>query len=553
MFKAESCGSLEKIFAKIGVMNPRNRGSMLANERYSFQVAFFSRWTLQTECHIEIRSDLEDRISFRVVEYASGTYNLPAGHDENYLFRSDTVTSYPDILKPFTPTDLCLRPNLWTAVWFTVDGGTAGEHTIDIMLTDSEGKKLCGCEYTLEVIDAFLPECGIPVTQWIHIDSICAYHRVAPFTEAFYEMFGRYLDSYILHSGNMLYTPLFTPPLNTPCGEERMTVQTVGVKIAEGEYEFDFTELEKYIDFARVHGIKYFELSHLATQWGAQFCPKIMAEEHGEIKRIFGWDTPSDGDAYRKFLEAFLPRLDAFLQGKGISDQCFVHISDEPRKEHFSSYAALSALVRKHMKNYKILDAMSDPSFYREGVVDIPVVALSGYEKFTAEMDAVRAEKWVYYCMEEGREYLSNCFFNMPLQRLRVLGFQLWLNGIRGFLHWGFNFYFDYNSRFLLDPHHRTDAGGAYPSGDSFVVYPDYPSPHSRVMDSVRLEVFDEAISDYRSLLLLAEIKGEKFVRGLLTENGFSGFSEYPSDGEAHLFLREKINDLIKGGNGNER
>ena len=278
-----------------------------------------------------------------------------------------------------------------------------------------------------------------------------------------------------------------------------------------------------------------------------------MAEEHGEIKRIFGWDTPSDGDAYRKFLEAFLPRLDAFLQGKGISDQCFVHISDEPRKEHFSSYAALSALVRKHMKNYKILDAMSDPSFYREGVVDIPVVALSGYEKFTAEMDAVRAEKWVYYCMEEGREYLSNRFFNMPLQRLRVLGFQLWLNGIRGFLHWGFNFYFDYNSRFLLGPHHRTDAGGAYPSGDSFVVYPDYPSPHSRVMDSVRLEVFDEAISDYRSLLLLAEIKGEKFVRGLLTENGFSGFSEYPSDGEAHLFLREKINDLIKGGNGNER
>ena len=33
MFKAESCGSLEKFFAKIGVMNPRNRGSMLANKR----------------------------------------------------------------------------------------------------------------------------------------------------------------------------------------------------------------------------------------------------------------------------------------------------------------------------------------------------------------------------------------------------------------------------------------------------------------------------------------------------------------------------------------
>ena len=550
MFKAESCGSLEKIFAKSGVTTPCNQGSMIANERYSFQVAFFSRWTLQTECHIKIRSDLEDRISFRVVEYASGTYNLPVGHDENYLFRSDTVTSYPDILKPFTPTDLCLRPNLWTAVWFTVDGGTAGEHTIDITLTDGEGKELCGCRYMLEVIDALLPVCDLPVSQWIHIDSICAYHRVQPFTDEFYEVFGRYLDSYILHSGNTLYTPLFTPPLNTLCGEERMTVQTVGVKTTENGYDFDFAALEKFIDFARARGVKYFELSHLATQWGAEFCPKIMAEENGEIKRIFGWDTPSTGAAYKSFLAAFLPRLDAFLQGKGISGQCFVHISDEPREEHFPAYAELSAFVRRHMKNYKILDAMSEPIFYREGAVNIPVVALSGYEGFVA---ADGAEKWVYYCMEEGREYLSNRFLNMPLQRLRVLGFQLWLNGIRGFLHWGFNFYFDYNSRFQLDPHHRTDAGGAYPSGDGFVVYPDYPSRHGKVMDSVRLEIFDEAISDYRSLLLLAEIKGEKFVRGVLAENGFSGFSVYPSDGEAHLRQRGKINDLIKGGNGNER
>lgn len=547
MFKAECCGSLEKVFAEGGVKNPRSRGSMLTNERYSFQAVFLSRWALQTECRLEILSDLKDRISFRVVEYAGGTYNLPADHDVNYIFRANAAKSYPDILKPFTPVDLCLRPNLWTSVWITVDGGSAGEHAIGILLTDVEGKELCRCEYILDIVDARLPECDIPITQWIHIDSICAYHRVKPFTEEFYEVFGRYLRTYVLHSGNTLYLPLFTPPLNTPRGEERMTVQTVGVRVTDAGYEFDFIELEKLIGFARAHGIKYFELSHLATQWGAEFCPKIMAEEKGKTKRIFGWDTPSTGKAYKEFLAAFLPRLDDFLQKKGVSGKCFVHISDEPRREHFPVYAQLSALVRRFMKGYGILDAMSEGIFYREGATDVPVVALSGYESFVGTKEGASAEKWVYYCMEEGREYLSNRFLDMPLQRLRVLGFQLWLNGSRGFLHWGFNFYFDYNSRFLIDPHHRTDAGGAYPSGDSFIVYPDYPSPGGKVMDSVRLEVFDEAIADYRCLLLLEKKRGREFVSGLLKKNGFSGFSVYPSDGEAHLRLREKINALIKG------
>ena len=375
----------------------------------------------------------------RIVDFAKGYYNNRPDSDDYVIFHDCGVTLYPEILRTPDYTDLSLYPDVFRALWITVyapEGLPAGEHDFTVELCDWMGEPLAEETLKVRIIAAELEKNDLIVTNWLHYDCIEAYYGEKIFSEGYYALLGKFMTSAFSHGINTVYTPLFTPPLDTQRGGERRTVQTVGVKATEEGYEFDFTELEKFVKFARARGAEYFELSHLATQWGAQFCPKIMAEEHGEIKRIFGWDTPSDGDAYRKFLEAFLPRLDAFLQGKGISDQCFVHISDEPRKEHFSSYAALSALVRKHMKNYKILDAMSDPSFYREGVVDIPVVALSGYEKFTAEMDAVRAEKWVYYCMEEGREYLSNRFFNMPLQRLRVLGFQLWLNGIRGFLHW---------------------------------------------------------------------------------------------------------------------
>ena len=550
MFKAEFAGSLEKVFAETGVMSPRRGGSMLSNERYSFQAVFYSRWELQTECRVEVESDLRENISLRVVEYAGGAYNLPQKRDENYIFAAGAATCYPDILKPFTSVDLCLRPAMWTSVFVTVNGGTPGMHCIRLILRDKNGQELCRGEYELEVIAVNLPECGIPVTQWIHFDCICAYHRVRPFSREFYGVLARYLDTYVLHGGNTLYTPLFTPPLNTPKGEERMTIQTVGVMLTKSGYVFDFSELNRLIEFAAVRGIRYFEFSHLATQWGAEFCPKIVAQVRGEEKKIFGWDTPSTGSEYKKFLTQFLSALDTFLRERGWKDRCFLHISDEPRGEHFATYAQLSAVVRAAAPGYPILDAMSDPVFAARGAADIPVVALSAYENFPA---SVAESKWAYYCMEETAEYLSNRFLNMPLQRLRVLGFQLWLNGCRGFLHWGFNFYLDYCSRFLLEPHLRSDAGGAYPCGDSFVVWPGYPSPRGRVLDSVRLEVFGDAISDYRSLCLLERLRGKEFVRDFLAERGFSGFSVYPTDGEKHLQVREEINGMIKEGSANEQ
>ena len=550
MFKAEQFSCLEKIFASEGGKYPCERGCMFENERYSFQAAFYSRWILKRGCRVRIDSGLKDRISVRIVDYAGGTYNLPAGHDCGYLLQAGSVTCYPDILKPFTPSGLSLRPGLWTCVWITVDGGAAGEHKIGVALEDENGQELCRCEHTLKIVGVRLPECDIPVTQWIHADCICAYHRVQPFTDEFYGIFGKYLDTYVRHSGNMLYTPLYTPPLNTPPGEERMTVQTVDVSKTEGGYAFGFGKLERYIDFAQARGIRYFELSHLATQWGAEFCPKIVAREGGEERRIFGWDTPSSGAEYQTFLSGFLPALDKFLRGKGIADKCFVHLSDEPRREHYPAYAALSEQVRRYLPGYPIVDAMSEAEFCRSGAADIPAVALSGYEEFIRRASPVK--KWVYYCMGETFGYFSNRFFDMPLQRLRVLGIQLWLNGCCGFLHWGFNFYFDYNSRFLLDPYHRTDAGGAYPSGDSFIVYPDYPSPQGDVVDSVRLEVFDEAIADYRCLKLLEQKRGREFVRRLLGRNGYDGFSVYPTDGEAFLRFREEIVALTEESAENE-
>ena len=102
---------------------------------------------------------------------------------------------------------------------------------------------------------------------------------------------------------NMLYVPLFTPPLDTEVGGERTTVQLVGVTRQNGKYSFDFSELKRFMDFAAAHKIKYYEMSHLTTQWGAKACPKIMAKTENGCERIFGWDTSSLSEEYKAFFD----------------------------------------------------------------------------------------------------------------------------------------------------------------------------------------------------------------------------------------------------------
>ena len=60
-------------------------------------------------------------------------------------------------------------------------------------------------------------------------------------------------------------------------------------------------------------GIKYFEISHLFTQWGVKAAPKVMATVDGEYKQIFGWDTVSTSDEYRAFLRQFLTEMHHIL------------------------------------------------------------------------------------------------------------------------------------------------------------------------------------------------------------------------------------------------
>lgn len=529
-----TASSLDKIFPDGGVHLPESSGVMLQNERYHFQAVVLNDegWRLHA-AKLVVTGAIAAACEVRAVECVPAVVTNYADADDYCIFKQgDDARLYPDILRPAFTVDL--PPHKYTSFWVTVhdkNGLPAGKHDLSVALTH-EGKTLAETVYSLEVLEADLPDDGFPVTHWMHYDGIANFYGLQPWSEGYYEKLGTFIDRAVLHGVNMLYVPLFTPPLDTVVGGERLDVQLVKVGLQNGKYAFDLTELEKFIDFALSRGVKYFEMCHLATQWGAAHCPKICATTEKGYERIFGWDTSSTSQDYLSFLQACLSQVDALLQRKGVADRCYFHISDEPNASNIERYKEVYGCIRPILKNYKLMDAVSDAG---RDMIDVPVVSTTHLSGACAE------NEFAYYCCSSYKNYLSNRFINMPSQRNRVLGYQLYLNKAGGFLHWGLNFYNDGYSYRAVNPFISTDAGGHFPAGDSFVLYPN----DAGACDSLRFEVFFDALQDRLALVALEKKIGRAACEKLLTDAGVSGWREYPRSAAWQKQTGEKIRRML--------
>ena len=314
----------------------------------------------------------------------------------------------------------------------------------------------------------------------------------------------------------------------------------IDVEVKDGEYVFGFEKLKRWIDLCKECGIEYFEMSHLFSQWGAKYAPKVVATVNGKEEKIFGWHTPAVGE-YTRFLESFLPQLTGKLREWGIADVTYFHISDEPREEHLETYKAAKESLGNMLDGFHTFDALSSYEFYRHGLIDKPVPGNNEIEEFLANG---LTDMWTYYCTGQFYE-VSNRFMSMPSARNRIYGVQLYKYKIIGVLHWGYNFYNSQYSIEHINPYEVTDASGAFPSGDPFLVYPGadgYPE------ESLRIMVHDEAMTDLRALKLLESLTSREHVMELIEGNLPEPltFKRYPKSDMYLIQLRDRVNREIK-------
>ena len=530
--------------------------SLCRNEAFSFQMAYriTDGSAAAIPFHVRIRTKLP------ICCYAVSC--VPVIHaDFPPLEPRQPIGLYPDILLPkavnpeisvvHTYTDkhyevgektqLWAYNDSWQALWFTVNEDAAalepGTYDITLELFSRTGERAGETGLSLEVLPQALPPQRLLYTNWFHCDCLADWYHAEIFSDRFFEIARDFIRKAARNGMNMILLPAFTPPLDTPVGEERMTAQLVRVTAENGEYRFDFSLLKRFIDLCRAEGIEYFEHSHFFTQWGAAHAPKVMADTpEGQI-RIFGWDTDALGNDYIAFLRAYLTRFRAFLQEEGLAGHVLFHISDEPGAASFRQYEAAYNKLADLLEGCMVGDALSDPAY--ADLVPIPIATTTHVHEFVGKCDTL----WCYYTGALVREGLPNRLIQMPRERNRDLGYLMYYYRIRGFLHWGYNFYYGELCHGLVDPF--LNPSGGYPNaGTSYCVY---PAPDGTAYQSVRQKVFAEGLIDMRALELLESLSDRSVCEAIITKHfGVPDFFRAPASPEALIAFRAEVNDAIR-------
>lgn len=539
--KCYALSSLCKVFSNEEPQGkPFSSMTMLLNERSSFQAAVFSQNDERLTISISPKL-FEKYINIFSIEDIHGDLVCYEKHDDYFL--RVNAGEYPDLLRPVIGGQAFVIAGSWKSFWFELDPCSkvkAGKYQIEISFTSSN-KQNASFKIDVEIINALLPDSDLICTNWLHTDCLSTWYDVEVFSDEYWRITENFVRAAVRHGINFILTPLFTPPLDTKVGGERPTVQLVKVYKNGENYSFGFEKLEKWVNMCDRCGVKLFEMSHLFTQWGAKCAPNIIAQVDNKEKRIFGWNTRAGGRKYIEFLTQFSQALIEFIDAHSLRERCIFHVSDEPSKASLATYKKRCSLMLELFKGFRIIDALSDFSFIEKGVCSTPIPAIDRIEPFIGNVD----ELWTYYCCGQQTDYVSNKFFAMPSLRNRILGVQMYKHNVKGFLQWGYNFWYSRLSEYCINPFEVSDADKNFPSGDAFSVY---PGEGGEPLLSLRLKVFYDGIQDYSALKLLESYLGhDETVR--IIEDGLSTpltFSEYPKNDEWLVSLRDCINRKIK-------
>ena len=538
--------SMEKCFLdeKIEDKKEKNSFVMFKNEKLSFQLAYSFDGVYNALLSIKLDGTFAPYASVRQVVSVPVAY--PVRNDTKC--NSDCVRNmpglYPDIIRPvhYNGQIKVVENQLHTLMIDVKIPEDAEIRDGNLTVTLFDSKISESAEAKIHVVNAILPPQKLVHTEWLYTDCIAEAYHVEAFSEKHWKYIRNFVKTAVDNGINMILTPVFTPELDTYIGGERMTTQLVDISAEDdGKYSFGFEKLDRWIDMCHSVGVKYFEIPHFFTQWGAASAPKIVAKVNGRKKKIFGWDTDSMGEAYKNFLSQFIPALVGFLKQKGVDNNCYYHVSDEPNMNNLEKYKACKELIAPYLKGYHIIDALSHVEFYDTGVLEKPIPSLHKIENF---IERKIPNLWAYYCgfgiTTESQRMIAHYSF-----RTRILGVQLYKYNIEGFLHWGYNFYHNQRSYDYVDPIGCTDAEYFAPSGDAFLVY---PGNNGEVWESLRLNAIREAMDDMRALELCESLCGRDFTEKLIAEevDGELTFKNYPRNNDYLINLREKVAAAIE-------
>ena len=405
----------------------------------------------------------------------------------------------PDPL--FPESKATVGPFESAAFWITISVPTdakPGPRDLIIHFSFHDGAKQADLKAKLEVSSFTIkPRRDFPVTHWWRAECIWDWYKTGMFEdEKLWALMKPYIQDMVDHGSDTIYVPIFFMRRETFARPAQL------LKVTEpepGKYVFDFSDVSRFVRLAKDCGAQHYEWSHLWIYWGVVNPIRVYKWVDGKAVMLWPPDADGHGPVYHSFLKQFLPQFHDFLVKEGILDKSFFHLSDEPSGEHIENYKKARAFLREVAPWMKVMDALSDINYGKQGLTDMPIPIIVTAPQFLE----AGIPHWVYFCCGPHGAYL-NRFYDTPLTKVRMSGWLFYKLQAKGFLHWGYNYWHAIEQEKLADPF--TDgccaAWPMIPYGDGHRVYPGPNGP----IDSIRWEVFSESLQDY-AILQTAGIK----------------------------------------------
>lgn len=441
------------------------------------------------------------KVYARFVGYVPVKRNTPDTPPEELIRKAPGL--FPDPLLEEQTIKLKKRENqpIWLTVHIPKDAPSGNYHgELTLKGYDEENVKV-----HLKVHDITLrDERTLELSNFLSPYNISKFHRVELWSEEYWALLRAYARNLAEHRQSSIITPI---------------LELTRIYKGDGCLEFDFQLLDRWINLFREVGvIGIVEGGYLAgrppkTVEGWWTVPEFLSASYLVLNRdgsIAYVQEPVkvSNPVFEEFISQFMPTLQKHLEDIGLLDNYFQHIADEPIDRNAESYKYIVNLVGKYAPKIKIIEASTCKQLV--DYINVVVPLLDDYDRnmsFYEERKKKGNEIWFYTCLSPTGRY-PNRFIDYSLVKVRILH---WINfkyGLKGYLHWGYNYWTENPFEDVEnEPHHPFPL----PPGDAFIVYPGKSGP----LDSIRFEALRDGVEDYEMLKMLAERKGLDEAIGL--------------------------------------
>ncbi len=397
-----------------------------------------------------------------------------------------------------------------------------------ITLTVRAGKKAIAKYFTVNISSVKLPPVGADsaiLTNWFDLKHFGFPGKLELWSPEFWESLRENAELMCHMRQNTIFVPL---------------EHFFHYDKENGTYTLDRDVLKEYIDTFTACGMYWIEAGHLGKRDGSWFTSefKVLLSGH----RVRSKEGAADIAQMAGLLKAFIDEHD-------LKERWIQHVADEPIECNADCYRIFCGIVRKYLPGITIMDALSDLNI--AGAVDIWCPQAQVYQREQNAFEAMRKQGdklWLYTCCHPGGAWL-NRLSDGELLRPLLLGWGCGVNGIDGFLHWGWNQYRHYTREDLpevqdpfedLAPLQHDTAINYLPPGDTHIVY---PSEDGHVYSSLRLEAQREGMEDWE-LIRMLKVKSPEACAAI-TGKVFQSFKKFAkTPGKIRAARRELLKAL---------